>query len=210
VNRRLAIQRVSLLMGGTISAGTLMAIFGGCKESETKAPAQGILAASQEELMSEIAETIIPKTSTPGAKDAGVAAFIGVMLRDCYSSSQVEHFKLGLNKVEEESQKLGSSFAALTGDQKISVLKTMESLAKEEKEQIAKARIVDAESGIEKRDSDEEEEAATPFFQLMKELTLFGYFTSEVGCKEALAYDPIPKEYHGCIDLAPGQKAWAL
>ena len=209
MNRRLAIQRVSLLMGGTISAGTLMAIFGGSKESGTIEPVQGLLAASQEELMSEIAETIIPRTATPGAKDAGVAAFIGVMLRDCYTSGQVEHFKVGLNRVEEESQKLGSSFAALTGDQKVSVLKTMESLAKEEKEQVAKAKIVDAESGIEKRDSDEAE-TPTPFFQLMKELTLFGYFTSEVGCKEALAYDPIPKEYHGCIDLAPGQKAWAL
>jgi hypothetical protein len=41
-------------------------------------------------------------------------------------------------------------------------------------------------------------------------LTLFGYFTSEIGCTQVLAYDPIPKEYHGCIDLVPGQKAWAL
>ena len=85
----------------------------------------------------------------------------------------------------------------------------MEQFAKDERAQIEKAKNIDPESGIEKRDASTPE-APTPFFQLMKELTLFGYFTSEIGCTQALAYDPIPKEYHGCIDLAPGQKAWAL
>ena len=46
-------------------------------------------------------------------------------------------------------------------------------------------------------------------FGLLKEWTLLGYFTSEVGCTQALAYEAVPGEYKGCLDLRPGQRAWA-
>ena len=44
---------------------------------------------------------------------------------------------------------------------------------------------------------------------LLQELTVLGYFSSEIGATQALAYDPVPGGYRGCIPLAPGQKAWA-
>jgi hypothetical protein len=44
---------------------------------------------------------------------------------------------------------------------------------------------------------------------LLQELTVLGYFSSEIGATQALAYDPLPGAYRGCVDLAPGQKAWA-
>ena len=46
--------------------------------------------------------------------------------------------------------------------------------------------------------------------RLLHELTIIGYFTSEIGATQALAYDPVPGGYRGCIRLAPGQKAWAM
>ena len=46
-------------------------------------------------------------------------------------------------------------------------------------------------------------------FATLRELTLLGYFTSEIGCTQALAYEAVPGGYRGCIDLKPGQKAWA-
>jgi hypothetical protein len=46
-------------------------------------------------------------------------------------------------------------------------------------------------------------------FALLRELTMLGYFTSEIGATQALAYDAVPGGYRGCIDLKPGQKAWA-
>ena len=49
-----------------------------------------------------------------------------------------------------------------------------------------------------------------PFFQRMKELTVTGYFTSEIGATKALEYLPIPGKFEGCIPLKPNQKAWAL
>jgi hypothetical protein len=44
---------------------------------------------------------------------------------------------------------------------------------------------------------------------LLRELTLLGYFSSEIGATQALAYDAVPGGYRGCLDLKPGQKAWA-
>jgi hypothetical protein len=46
-------------------------------------------------------------------------------------------------------------------------------------------------------------------FRLLRELTILGYFTSEIGATKALAYVAVPGEYRGCIDLAPGQRTWA-
>lgn len=46
-------------------------------------------------------------------------------------------------------------------------------------------------------------------FAVLKELTILGYFTSEIGATRALSYDPVPGAYHGCVELRPGQKAWA-
>lgn len=48
------------------------------------------------------------------------------------------------------------------------------------------------------------------YFTLMKQLTLWGYFTSEVGATKALRYVPVPGRYEGCIDYKKGDKAWAL
>lgn len=48
-----------------------------------------------------------------------------------------------------------------------------------------------------------------PPLALLQELTVLGYFSSEIGATQALAYDPLPGAYRGCVDLAPGQKAWA-
>ena len=46
-------------------------------------------------------------------------------------------------------------------------------------------------------------------FHLLRELTLVGYFTSEIGATKALAYAAVPGEYRGCVDLTPAQRTWA-
>lgn len=208
MNRRKAIQQVSLLMGGAVSSATMIAVMSGCKnEGKSISGVDFSLSTGQQSLLAEIAEMIIPPTDTPGAGDAGVAPFIELMLKDCYTSAQQKHFLSGLSQLNDEAQKLGDSFDLLTDDQKSVILSTMETLAREEREAEQKSREVDAETDLEKRDT---KEPVVPFFHLMKELTLFGYFTSEIGIKQALAYDPIPQQYLGCIDLEPGQKAWGL
>lgn len=193
-------------MGGAVAAPALVSILDGCKSPNEITTFS--LSKDQLGLLSEIAEVIIPKTDTPGAKEAGVGPFIEVMIKDCYSQAQGDNFLKGLMTVEEEAQKLGTSFISLDSDKKIEVIKTMESLAKEEQAK-AKEAVVDVETGLEK-DEAKADEPTVPFFNIMKSLTLFGYFTSEEGATKALDYVPIPGRYDGCIPLKEGQKAYAL
>ena len=48
------------------------------------------------------------------------------------------------------------------------------------------------------------------FFKLLKDYTLTGYFLSEIGATQALAYEAVPGGYWGDLPLAPNQKAWAI
>jgi hypothetical protein len=48
------------------------------------------------------------------------------------------------------------------------------------------------------------------FFKMLKDYTLTGYFLSETGATQALAYEKIPGGYWGDLPLAPDQKAWAI
>lgn len=214
MNRRDAMQRVAYLMGGALSAPTMIAMLEGCKSNTaTEAATSFALSTDYKSLVAEIAEIIIPKTTTPGAKEAGVGPFVEMMLKDCYKPSQQEHFVNGLDALEEESKKTngGKKFLESTPAQQTALLKKFEMMSNEEAKKIETAKkVLDAETGLAKENKGKAETPPTPFFKLMKELTLLGYFTSEIGCKQALAYVEVPGKYEGCVKMTPGQKAWAL
>lgn len=199
MKRRDALARVALLMGGTLTAPTLIAFLDGCKTSnETANAANFTFSADQLSMVSEIAEIIIPKTDTPGAKDAKVGEFIQLMLKDCYYPKDQKSFMDGLSKLEEKD------FMKGTPEAQTALLTTAETDAGNELKRIGDERKKAKDAG------QTFEEPGVPFFRLMKELTLLGYFTSEQGAQQALEYVPVPGRYDGCIDLKPGQKAWAM
>ncbi len=214
MNRRDAMQRVAYLMGGALSAPTMIAMLEGCKSNTaTEAATSFALSTDYKGLVAEIAEIIIPKTTTPGAKEAGVGPFVEMMLKDCYKPSQQDHFVKGLDALEEESKKAngGKKFLESTPAQQTALLKKFEMMSNEEAKKIETAKkVLDAETGLAKENKGKAETPPTPFFKLMKELTLLGYFTSEIGCIQALAYVEVPGKYEGCVKMTPGQKAWAL
>ena len=218
MNRRDALQKVAWLRGGVVSAPTVFAVLEGCKPAATSTSTASevfALSSSDQNLLAELAEVIIPKTNTPGAKEAGVGPFIELMLKDCYSPIQQAHFQQVLKTASEEAKKLGGEFVSLTADQKNQVMKLLSTMAKDEaKANAAKQeeKVVDSETGTVKENQSAKDvaEVPTPFFNLLKELTLFGYFTSEAGSTKALDYVPIPGRYDACIYLKPDQKAYAI
>lgn len=213
MNRRNALQKVALMMGGVVSAPTLIAVLEGCKSPASHA-SNFSFTKEYQTLVAELAEVIIPTTDTPGAKEANVGPFIEKMLKDCYSELQQKHFIAGLADLEVESKKLGGDFVSLAADKKIEVVKLMQAKAKTEAEtnNDKKVKQVDTESGLVKENQKKKDEAEVPvpFFNLAKELTVFGYFTSEIGATQALDFVPIPGRYDACIKLEPGQKAYAI
>lgn len=186
------------MVGGALSAPTMIAFLDGCKTKEAATGADFAFQPEQLNLVSEVAEVIIPKTDTPGAKDAKVGEFVEKMLKDCYYEKDQKSFMTGLNKLADKD------FMKATPEEQITLLTAAEKESMDELQRIGDERTK-AKSGGKLF-----EEPGVPFFRLMKELTLLGYFTSEPGATQALEYVAVPGRYDGCIDLEPNQKAWAM
>jgi hypothetical protein len=188
MTRREALNHVAWLMGGTI-IGTQFLI-SGCQAANTT-----IARLFEEEnlaLFNEIAEVIIPKTSTPGAKEANVGLFMAKAIRDCYTSINQEIFTTGLTLFKNTvKQKYSTEFLSLNQQQRIEV-------------------ITQIDREMQKYSIQKTPDAPYHYYHMMKELTLLGYFTSEAGCTKALRYVPVPGKYDGSYPYRKGDKAWAL
>lgn len=190
MNRREAIKKTAFLMGGTISAAAIAGVLNGCQPSPPGISWEPqFFTLEQGEMVTVIAERIIPATDTPGAKDVGVPAFIDIMLKDNYTEKQQKAFVEGLTSLEADAQQAhGKSFVQLSLEEQDALLTQYDQAAYDARKAGEKGR---------------------PFFTMAKELTLVGYFTSEVGATEVLQYDPVPGNYEGCVPLAEVGKAWS-
>jgi hypothetical protein len=188
VTRRDAIRRVSALLGGAalIGQGAWLA---GCTTASSASTE--LFSASDVVLLDEIADTILPETKTPGAKAAGVGPFIAVMVRDTYDPREQRVFRDGLETLERESRRQnGGGFIASSPAQRLALLERLD------RETIEYMR--------------EPSNADRPhYFRMIKELTLLGYFTSEIGYTQAQRYVETPGRFDPCITYTVGDKAWA-
>ena len=190
MNRREAIQRAGLVLGYAVSAPVLAGIMNGCKAAPELTYKPVFFTEDQARLVSEVAEIIIPKTDTPGAKDTGVPGFIDKILKECYKKEDQERFLAGLQSFDEEAMKAyGDPFIELEPAQQQEFVKKIhdEAIAATKKGELKER----------------------PFILMTKELTVTGFFTSEVGATKVLQYAPVPGAYHGCLPLAEVGKTWA-
>lgn len=192
MNRREAMLRVAGFIGASFSAPLMMGLSNyENADLENREEKLYRLPANQKELIETISELIIPETKTPGAKAAKVPEFIVMMIEECYSKEDRVRFYSGLQTFNESAITIyGKSFTDLSTEEQTN------HFLKEEK--INKVLYENA------------SRSETPFIIMIKELTLFGYFTSEIGCNQALNYLPVPGAYKSCMPLEEGQKAWAL
>ena len=177
-------------MGGTVSMSVMSGVLGGCKAGPATAEfVPQTVNAAQNDLVTVIAELIIPETDTPGAKAARVNAFIDKMLTDWFPQDERDHFMAGLATVDTRSQDAyGKPFMDATPDEQTELLTAMD------------AEAMDAPGGP--------PGSPPPFFRMMKELTLFGYYTSEVGATQELRDMPFG-EYRGSVPYDELGRAWA-
>jgi len=201
MNRRTAITHVAAMLGGALSAPTLLAM----NRWESRVPSESLpaefsLTDNQKLIVGEVAEMIIPKTTTPGAKDVGVPAFIVMMLQDCYKTPEHKSFVAGLNNLETKQ------FLNLNAEQKTAVLTQVEIDSAEEMKvyQVQQTKMGDNED----REQMAAQAKGLPFWRLIKELTMLGYFTSEEGIKSSFEYVPIPGKLE-MIKMKPNQKSFA-
>lgn len=213
MNRRDALMRVAALAGATLS---LPALADTLEASATRRALTGkpvFFTADQDATVAELADTIIPTTSTPGAKAAKVNEIIDVIVKDCYKPDDQKRFVDGLAQTNKLSQDAyGKAFVQLDPTQRIEIVKKLEADDKQLKADMLSA--AKAATKVENSQADlqmpEAKKRYTPFYTMLKDLTLTGYFTSEIGATQALEYVAMPGRYDGCVTLKPGQKAWAI
>ncbi len=199
LTRREMLKKISFYMGGAVSAPTIAAILAGCGEdtSETAIESTTLswqpkaFSSSQATLVSEMAEIIIPRTDTPGAKDVGVPQLIDSIVAEAFTIEQRQQYLTGLDSFTagvRDTQ--GKPFSGLDESTKIMVMM-----------QLNRAAL--------NRDDNSFTDEQKDFYRTTKELTLLGFFRSEVGATQVLQYAPVPGRYQGCVPLTEIGKAWA-
>ena len=208
ISRREAMQRVAVLLGGValIDGDRVLAARPDAAAQAT-ASAQGVgtFTAADVTLLDEVAETILPETSTPGAKAARTGAFMALMVTEAYTPGNQQIFRDGMRRLEEACQRdYGASFIQARPEQRLALLQRLDAerqadIDAREKMRRSRAPATPGPSP----------DAPVHYFRLMKELALLGYFTSEIGYRQAMRYIETPGRYDPCAPYKPGEKIWA-
>lgn len=222
ITRREAIRRISLLLGGAALVGcSRMDDVDAAAEKAAGAPAGtaiGRFSARDVAFLDEVAETIVPATGTPGAKDAKVGAFMALMVTDCYDPDEQKAFRDGMRRVDEAAKKAANvAFMQATPQQRLAVLTALDRQAHraaygteaEERKRKGLAQLPPYDSIEAEEAPSGGSEEPVHFFRMMKDLALLGYFTSEIGCTQVLRYTEVPGRYDPCVPYVEGTPAWA-
>jgi hypothetical protein len=185
VNRRDALKAIGVLLGTAVTPSVARAISAGYR-----APAAGVpyrvLTPEQGELLATLAEHIIPATDTPGARAARVDAFIDGLLADVFTANERALFLAGLGDVDTRASSAhGMTFMKATPVQQVGLLTSMQG----EPAVTPTGRPRRRRSGPQPR----------AFFPWLKELTLVGYYTSEIGATKELRYVHVAGRYDGDV-----------
>lgn len=237
IDRREAVRRVVAMLGGLTLVGgsSLMAA---CERRRPDGPRVpiGQFTVEDIDLLDEIADTILPETQTPGAKAANTGAFMALMVTDTYKPEDAQIFRDGMRTLDALCfQTNKASFVAAKPEQRLALLEKVDREAKSYMDLRSAARksrhAADSvkksadPNASDKRLPDQRQQAAATtesnpapaitadppahYFRMMKELAMLGYFTSEIGCTQALRYVEMPGRFDPCVDYKPGERAWA-
>lgn len=141
------------------------------------------LSAIDQAFLEGMSETIIPATpDSGGAKAAGVVTFMQEIIRDFYTDEERSTFSSGLIKLQSDvrSAHSGHSFAELTPKEREQWLLSLE-----------------------------RQSPPLDGYRMIKQLTVWGYFTSEIGATQALAHVSVPGRFEGCVTVGPETRGWS-
>ncbi len=187
MNRRDALSATAVLLGGVIiGSQAFLSACGPDKKEQVRFDDDDLA------FLDEVGETILPETQkSPGAKAAKIALFMKSIVSDCYDEAEQAIFFAGIQKLKAQSEnRYQRSFLQLNADEKTALLNELDQEA--------------AAYGKNRQDADPEH-----YFNMMKQLTIWGYFSSEPGATQALRFVPVPGRFDGCIDYHKGEGAWA-
>jgi len=189
MDRRRVLKNLSILLGGTVSSACQHALQAVSAERVEVVAAYD---AAQGAIAHRVMDLIIPTTDTPGAQAAGVSDFLDYVVAQWYQASERQSFLAGLLKLDADAmQKYGHNFLALAEAQQIVLLNSLD-----EASQMRATSDLDI---VQQQD----------FFAQIKELTVVGYYTSEIGATQELSYVPMPGRYDGYYQFTDVGRQWS-
>lgn len=147
----------------------------------------GPASASHPQLLAELCDAVIPATDTPGASEAGVAAFVELAAAHGLEEAPadlVDRFAAGLN------QQAGGEYLALSADERSRLLGEIDTRS-----------FDDAQQGLLPE--------AMRSWPTLKALIVIGYYTSEIGASQELRYKLVPGRFDPDVPFEPGDRAWS-
>ena len=188
IGRREALRRTAMLLGGVLSAPAIAGVLAGC-DSRTADGTWRALTSEQGDLVATLAEHIIPETDTPGARAAGVHVFIDRMLAGHYGEEDRKRVLDGLEEFDERARReCGNAFIRCSAEKQRVLLMRVD---EEAFAPLAGRRDV-------------------PWFRTIKELTVLGYYTSEIGATRELRHVAVPERFEGCVPLTQIGRTWSV
>lgn len=124
------------------------------------------------EVVSRVADLVLPRTDTPGALDVRVPEFVDLLMTKWYTPAERADFEKGLADLD---QRAGGF------------------VGKPEAAQVALLTTLDGKKGP--------KGSAEEAFGTLKWLTLYGYFTSERVQREVLKTVIMPGRFDGCVPV---------
>ncbi len=201
MNRREFLQCAAVLVSGAAMAGSGFTLSAEQQTFLAAAPNYNAgnadyLDDAQRRIIAAMAEIVIPRTDTPGAIDAGVPKFIELMVQDWFNDQERAIFDAGLADLQRRiPEEYGATFDQLAAAQQLEVMEALEDAASDspwyEFANVQRDFISDA-----------------PFICQLKELTIWGFFTSEVGSTQVLRYEAMPMRFDGDLPLSPDESSW--
>ncbi len=187
MERRDLLKMIALVTGSAFIGGEFL--LSGC----TNTPKIGGTTFTAEDIafLDEVGETILPKTSSPGAKETEIGKYMTTIVNDCYTAGDQKVFHAGIGKLDEACEKMHKKhFMEATPAERTQLLVELDKEAKEMQ-----------------KSKDPKDPAH--YFTMMKQLTLHGFFTSKAGATQALRHVAVPGRYDGALPYKKGDKAWA-
>jgi len=188
MNRRTAIKGILAVAGlGYASVIGVKYFIGYSNQDRGKLEAQSLLIA-------ELANVIIPPTTTPGAKEALVHKYIISYMEDCSSMKEYNNFINGLNDLQENCvSNYNTNFENCTTVQKNKIIEGLDNNSD------SNGLFLKISNKLQGRS----------FYDILKSLTIEGYCTSDMGAIQHLAYALIPGKYNAITQMSKNQKSWA-
>lgn len=192
-------EALRILMAGGVLPALSTDVFAFFQEAHPASPySLHTLNPQQNDTVVAMIDQILPATDTPGAKAARVNEFIDVILTEWATEDERKNFLSGLADVDKQSNSLfAKDFAATSSEQQLALLRSMDEAA-------AIARSVRKDRPPFWEPEGRDTQLQGDFFSVFKNMTLHGYYTSEIGYSQELKLQIMPGAQHGCTDLAPG------